>query len=78
MALHKLTVELSDDEISVLKELSRQDGTTPNEALKKAIAQAGYLLEKSNSGQQIFIGNVKGDKLTGSQINIGGATFGNL
>lgn len=75
MGLHKLTVELSDDEISVLQELARQDGTTPNAALSKAIAQAGYLLEKTGAGQQLFIGNVKGDKLTGSQVNISGATF---
>jgi hypothetical protein len=72
------TVKLSDDEIGVLEKLMKEYNlTTANEALKKAIAQAGYLLREAgkDSNQKIFLGNVKGDKLEGRQINISDAKF---
>ena len=69
MGLHKLTVELSDEEIAVLRQLAKRDDTSLNTALRNAIAQAGYLLGKESSGQQVFVGKVRGSKLTGNQIN---------
>jgi len=78
MALHKLTVELSDEEIDVLKQLAEQDGVTPTEALRKAIIAAGYLKQQTKAGRQILVGeNVANGIITGNS-NVVGVNFDNL
>jgi hypothetical protein len=47
MTLYKLTVELSDEEIVILKQIAEQDGITPNEALRKAVLAAGRLKQQT-------------------------------
>ena len=47
MTLYRLTVELSDEEIVILKQIAEQDGITPNEALRKAILAAGRLKQQT-------------------------------
>jgi hypothetical protein len=73
MGLNKVTVELSDNEIAILEQLAKKDGGSPNDALRKAIAQAGYLLEQTNFGRNVYVGNVHGDRIQGNQISIGDA-----
>jgi hypothetical protein len=74
MSLHKITVELSDEEIAILEELSKRDGSSPNDVLRKAIAQAGYVFKQTSSGQKFYVGQVQGDRIMGNQVNIGDAT----
>ncbi|MEB3248961.1 MAG: hypothetical protein ACKOX2_00635 [Microcystaceae cyanobacterium] len=63
MATHTLTVELSDQEIAVLRDISSQDQISPNDALRKIILQAGYLRQETAEGNQLFIGKVTDDKM---------------
>jgi len=78
MALHKLTVELSDEEIEVLKQLAEQDGVTPTEALRKAIIAAGYLKQQTKAGKKILVGeNLTNGVITGSSLVVG-VNFDNL
>jgi hypothetical protein len=64
MTTHTLTVELSDAEISILRKIADQDGTTPNAALQKAILQAGYLLQTAEEGKELFVGKLDRGKIT--------------
>lgn len=76
MAIHKITVELSDEELDILQQLAEQDNVTPNEALKRAIAQVGYLRQQTMAGKDILVGEVKRGKIVGSQVT--GVKFGEL
>jgi hypothetical protein len=53
--LKKLTVNLSPALVEVLKELAADDETTMTDALKKAIEQRKYLLDKVRDGNEIGI-----------------------
>jgi hypothetical protein len=64
MTTRTLTVELSDEEISILRKIADQDGTTPNAALKKAILQAGYLQQKTEEGNELFVGKLDRGQIT--------------
>lgn len=64
MTTHTLTVNLSDEEISILQKIAAQDGTTPNAALKKAILQAGYLHQQTEEGKDLFVGKLDRGKIT--------------
>jgi hypothetical protein len=64
MTTHTLTVELSDDEISILRKIAAQDRTTPNAALKKAILQAGYLQQRTEEGNELFVGKLDRGQIT--------------
>jgi hypothetical protein len=64
MTTRTLTVELSDEEISILRRIADQDGTTPNAALKKAILQAGYLLQTAEEGNDLFVGKLDRGQIT--------------
>jgi predicted transcriptional regulator len=78
MVLHKLTVELSDEEIEVLEQLAEQDGITPNEALRKAIIAAGYLKQQTKAGRKILVGeNLSNGVITGDS-NVVGVNFDKL
>jgi hypothetical protein len=68
MELHKLTVELSDEEINILQQLAEQDGVSPNEALRKAIIKAGYLRQQTRSGKNILFGEVEGGIVKGGSV----------
>ncbi len=64
MTTHTLTVELSDEEISILRKIAAQDGTTLNAALKKSILQAGYLQQRAEEGKELFVGTLDRGKIT--------------
>jgi len=68
MEQHKLTVELSDEEIDILQQLAEQDGVSPNEALRKAIIKAGYLRQQTRSGKNILLGEVEGGMVKGGSV----------
>jgi hypothetical protein len=78
MSLHKITVELSDEEIAILRQLSRLNGSSPNDALRKAIVQAGYVSMQTCSGQDFYVGKVQGDRIMGSKVDIGSARYGDM
>jgi hypothetical protein len=78
MSLHKITVELSDEEIAILRQLSRLNGSSPNDALRKAIVQAGYVSMQTSSGQDFYVGKVQGDRIMGSKVDIGSARYGDM
>lgn len=71
MTLHKLTIELSDEEIDILQQLAEQDGVAPTEALKKAIVKAAYLRQQTRSGKDILVAELKGGKITGNSNVLG-------
>jgi len=64
MKTHTLTVELSDEEILILRKIAAQDGITPNAVLKKAILQAGYLQQKTEEGNELFVGKLDRGQIT--------------
>jgi hypothetical protein len=84
MTTHTLTVELSDEEISILRKIAAQDGTTLNAALKKSILQAGYLLQTAEEGNELFVGKLDRGQITRNSdikwVNLGGVRVhrGNL
>ncbi|MEA5580161.1 CopG family transcriptional regulator [Nodularia harveyana UHCC-0300] len=77
MTLFQLTIELSDEEIDILEQLAEQDHVTPNEALRKAIREAGYLRQQSRSDKNILIGTLEGGNITGNS-NVMGVNTDNI
>lgn len=49
----KLTVNLSPALVDVLKQMAAEDNTTMTEALKKAIEQRKYFLDKVEEGNEV-------------------------
>lgn len=70
MAVHKLAVELSDEELTALKMLADLDGISPSQALKRAITQVAYLRQEERKGRDVYVGTIVGDS-----INVGKVRF---
>ncbi|MBD2314972.1 hypothetical protein H6G20_25215 [Desertifilum sp. FACHB-1129] len=66
MATHHITVELTDEEISILKRLADARNISATAALKHAIITADYLERQTRDGKQIFIGEMVNNTVQGS------------
>jgi hypothetical protein len=51
----KVTVNLSNEVVAVLKDLAERDDTTMTEVLKRAIAVQKYLVDQQDHGRQLLI-----------------------
>ncbi|AFZ61451.1 DUF2188 domain-containing protein [Anabaena cylindrica FACHB-243] len=54
-ATKRMSITLSGDIANLLEYLASSQGITQNEALRKAIATEGYLLEERQQGSKILI-----------------------
>jgi len=60
----KLTVNLSEEVVDILRDLARRDGTTMTEVLKRAIAVQKYLADEQANGKNIVIQDPDDDTVT--------------
>lgn len=51
----KLTVNLTEEIVDVLRELAQRDGTTMTEILRRAIAVQKYLADEQADGKKVII-----------------------
>ena len=68
MAIHEIIVKLSDEELDIIQQLAEKDKVTPNEIVKRAILQSGYLKQQTTAGKDILVGEVKGNKIIGDKV----------
>lgn len=62
MAKRKLTVNLSEELVDVLKELADRNDTTMTEELKKAIQDRKYFADKIRAGNDVILEREVGDE----------------
>jgi predicted transcriptional regulator len=55
----KVTVNLSQEVVDILKELAKRDGTTMTEVLKRAIATQKFLTDQQAEGKKLIIEDPK-------------------
>lgn len=58
-----VTINLSDNEIDILKKISDDNNMLPSDVLKQIIIQAGYLHQQTQAGNAILFGNVGDNKI---------------
>lgn len=61
MARRRLTVNLSEELVDVLKELADRNDTTMTEELKKAIQDRKYFADKIRAGNDVILERDAGD-----------------
>lgn len=61
MAKRKLTVNLSEELVDVLKELADRNDTTMTEELKKAIQDRKYFADKIRAGNYVILERETGE-----------------
>ena len=62
MAKRKLTVNLSEELVDVLKDLADRNDTTMTEELKKAIQDRKYFADKIRAGNDVILEREVGDE----------------
>ena len=66
MATHHITIDLTDEEIAILKRLADARNISATAALKHAIITADYLQRQTREGKQIFIGEMVNNTVQGN------------
>ena len=67
-ATNEVTIKLSDKELDIVQQLAQRDNVTPNEAIRRAILQAGYLKQQVIEGKEILVGRVKAGRIVGTMV----------
>ncbi len=70
MAKKKLTVNLSEEVVDILGQLSERNGSTMTEEIRKSIADRKYFADKIDAGSDVILEQPSADRTTVSRISV--------
>ena len=74
--MHEVRIEFSDAELDIIEKIAAQEGIDPDNVVRRAIFQAGYLNDQESAGNKILFGKVKGNRVVGDGVI--GVDFGGI
>ena len=67
---HKLTVNLSEDLVQVLRELAERNDSTMTDEIKKAIQDRKYFADKIAAGNEVVLEHAENDALVRTLVDL--------